>query len=127
VDSRHLLREITAGSNNVTRVLLIHNHLCHQEFGILTAYGLEELFNLLTVGVTLIGIFVQRTIEALHHDFGAMLKVYAPLVTVVKCIQFGLHDGRPLIEFTLTMLSKCFVHFQLSRVVQSKPSSPGNL
>jgi hypothetical protein len=69
----------------------------------LTAYGLAELFDLLTVGVTLIGILVQR-IEALRHDFGATLKAHAPLVTVVKCIQFGLCDGRPLTEFALTIV-----------------------
>jgi hypothetical protein len=46
---------------------------------------------------------VQR-IEALHHDFGAALKAHAPLVTVVKCIQFGLYDGRPLTEFALTIV-----------------------
>jgi hypothetical protein len=70
----------------------------------LTAYGLEELFDLLAVGVTLIRILVQR-IEALCHDFGATLKAHAPLVTIlVKCIQFGLRDGRPLTEFALTIV-----------------------
>jgi hypothetical protein len=55
------------------------------------------------VGVTLIGIFVQR-IEAFCHDFGATLKAHAPLITVVKCIQFGLRDGRLFTEFALTIV-----------------------
>jgi hypothetical protein len=51
----------------------------------------------------LIGICVKH-LEALRHDFGATLKVHAPLITVVKCIQFGLHDGRSFTEFALTIV-----------------------
>jgi hypothetical protein len=75
----------------------------------MTAYGLEEFFDFLTIRVTLIRILVQR-IEALRHDFCAMLKAHTPLVTVVKCIQFGLGDGRSLTEFTLAivMVNPCY-------------------
>jgi hypothetical protein len=69
----------------------------------MAAYGLEELLDFLTIGVTLIWIFLQG-IEALCHDFSAMLKAHAPLVTVVNCIQFGLRDGHLLTEFTLAIV-----------------------
>jgi hypothetical protein len=55
------------------------------------------------IGVTLIRIFVQR-IEAIRHYFRATLKAHAPFVTVVKCIQFGLCDGRLLTKFAFTIV-----------------------
>jgi hypothetical protein len=58
MNSGHLLREIAAGSNEVSWVLLVDNDLCREEFGVLAANRFEQFFDFLSIGEALIRVFM---------------------------------------------------------------------
>jgi hypothetical protein len=58
MNSGHLLREITAGSDEVSWILLVDNDLCREEFGVLAANQFEQFFDFLSIGEALIRVFM---------------------------------------------------------------------
>jgi hypothetical protein len=58
MNTRHLLREIPACTNEISGILLINDSLCGQKFRILTADCLQQFFDFLSVREPLIDIFM---------------------------------------------------------------------
>jgi hypothetical protein len=82
--------------------LLVDNDLGSEQFLVLAPNGFQKLFHLLAIGITLIGILVE-SVETLRHDFGALFKTHAALITVIELIKLRLSDCRTFTEFSFAI------------------------
>ena len=103
MNSGHLLREITAGSDEVSWILLVDNDLCREEFGVLAANRFEQFFDFLSIGEALIRVFMQ-SVKTFRHDLGTPFEAHAPFIAVVKRVQLGFGNSRSFAKFALAVV-----------------------
>jgi hypothetical protein len=85
-------------------VLLVDEDFCCNKFRVGTTYSLEEFFNLASVRVSVIRIFVKH-IETLGHNFRASFKAHAPLAFVMKVLKFRFFGKcRPFAKFAFPIV-----------------------